>query len=70
MHLSASIPKFFIQEHFPYWQLIPGHVEVLKNPFEPTIKYGVMPISDASGFGVTLRQKELVDCLYGIVNLS
>ncbi len=64
MHFSASIPNFYIQEHFPYWGRIPGHVEVLENPIEPSVKNGFIPVSDAAGFGVELRQAALDNSLF------
>jgi galactonate dehydratase len=69
MHFSASIPNFYIQEHFPYWDRIPGHIEVLEDPIEPTVKNGVIPIRDSPGFGVTFRREALRDCLYQTVAL-
>jgi len=70
MHLSASIPNFYIQEHFPYWARIPGHTEVLEDPLEPKVKNGMLPVSDAPGFGVTLRAEALQNSLYGTFTLS
>lgn len=64
MHFSAAIPNFYIQEHFPYWARIPGHLEVLENPLEPSVRGGVLPVSDALGFGVELRRAALQDRLY------
>jgi galactonate dehydratase len=69
MHFSASIPNFYIQEHFPYWDRIPGHTEVLEDPIEPTVKNGVIPIRDSPGFGVTFRREALRDGLYQTVAL-
>jgi galactonate dehydratase len=69
MHFSASIPNFYIQEHFPYWNRIPGHTEVLEDPIEPTVKNGVIPIRDSPGFGVTFRREALRDDLYQTVGL-
>lgn len=64
MHFSASIPNFYIQEHFPYWARIPGHVEVLDDPIEPLVKNGFIPVLDAPGFGVTLRRKALDNSIF------
>lgn len=69
MHFSASIPNFYIQEHFPYWDRIPGHREVLEDPIEPTVKNGLIPVRDSPGFGVTLRKEALQDSLYAAVEL-
>ncbi|WP_137389457.1 mandelate racemase/muconate lactonizing enzyme family protein [Rhodoligotrophos defluvii] len=70
MHFSAAIPNFYIQEHFPYWGRIPGHTEVLENPLEPTVKNGVLPVSGAPGFGVTLRREALQNSLFATFTLA
>lgn len=67
MHFSASVPNFYIQEHFPYWDRIAGHTEVLEDPLEPQVKGGRMPVLDAPGFGVTLRAKALSNSLFAEV---
>ncbi|MBL0406165.1 mandelate racemase/muconate lactonizing enzyme family protein [Microvirga aerilata] len=59
MHFSASIPNFYIQEHFPYWSRIQGHCEVLADPIEPAVRDGYIPVLDAPGYGVTLRHEAL-----------
>ncbi|MXQ10546.1 mandelate racemase/muconate lactonizing enzyme family protein [Microvirga makkahensis] len=59
MHFSASIPNFYIQEHFPYWGRIPGHVDVLEDPIESSVREGFIPVKDAPGFGVHLRRAAL-----------
>ncbi|PZU91070.1 MAG: epimerase [Chelatococcus sp.] len=64
MHFSASIPNFYIQEHFPYWARIPGHVEVLENPIEPSVRDGFIPVGDQPGFGVALRRKALDNSIF------
>lgn len=64
MHFSAATPNFYIQEHFPYWARIPGHVEVLEDPIEPSVRNGFIPVSDAPGFGVTLRRQALDNSVY------
>ncbi len=53
-HMSACLPNFYIQEHFPYWTAVPGYVEVATVAFETTAQGGVLPVSDAPGFGVAL----------------
>jgi galactonate dehydratase len=68
MHFSASIPNFYIQEHFPYWDRIAGYTEVLENPIEKTVSGGFIPVSDAPGFGVTLRAKEIANSLWADVH--
>lgn len=70
MHFSASIPNFYIQEHFPYWARIPGHVEVLESPIEASVKDGLIPVSDAAGFGVELRRNALGNSIYGEFSLA
>lgn len=59
MHLSAALPNFYIQEHFPYWARIPGHVDVVEDPIEETVSGGFIPVSDRPGLGVTLRADAL-----------
>jgi galactonate dehydratase len=59
MHFSASIPNFYIQEHFPYWSRIQGHFDVLENPLEPSVRDGYIPVLDAPGYGVSLRREAL-----------
>jgi galactonate dehydratase len=68
MHLSASLPNFYIQEHFPYWDRIDGYTEVLENPLEPQVKDGMVPVLDAPGYGVTLRSGPLSNFLWGECN--
>jgi galactonate dehydratase len=65
MHFSASIPNFYIQEHFPYWDRISGYTEVLEDPLEPHIVGGRIPVLDEPGYGVTLRASSLGNSLYG-----
>lgn len=64
MHFSASLPNFFIQEHFPYWDRVPGYTEVLESPLEPHVRAGILPVLDAPGYGVSLRTKELSTSLW------
>ncbi|CAO3456146.1 Gluconate dehydratase (EC 4.2.1.39) [Azospirillum argentinense] len=54
-HLSAVIPNFYVQEHFPYWARIPGWIEVATEPFETRLKNGALQIPDGPGYGVTLK---------------
>ncbi|TWA84747.1 galactonate dehydratase [Azospirillum brasilense] len=54
-HLSAVIPNFYVQEHFPYWARIPGWIEVATEPFESRLKNGALQIPDGPGYGVTLK---------------
>lgn len=56
-HMSACLPNFYIQEHFPYWAEIPGYVEVATVPFETVAHGGVIPVSDEPGFGVSLDER-------------
>ena len=64
MHFSASIPNFYIQEHFPYWDRTAGYTEVLENPIEPTVVNGFIPVQDAPGLGVTLRKAAIANSLW------
>jgi galactonate dehydratase len=64
MHFSASIPNFYIQEHFPYWDRIAGYTEVLENPIEPSVVNGFIPVSDAPGLGVSLRKNAIGNYLW------
>lgn len=59
MHFSASVPNFYIQEHFPYWARIPGHVDFVENPVEETVRDGAIPVNDQPGFGISLRHKAI-----------
>jgi len=61
MHFSATIPNFYIQEHFPYNHRTKGFVDVLADPLEPKVRNGVIPVLDAPGFGVSLDHKVLAD---------
>lgn len=70
MHFSTSIPNFYIQEHFPYWARIPGHVDVLEDPIEPLVRDGFLPVLDAPGFGVTLRRNALADSIFAVIDLD
>ncbi|MGV2019326.1 mandelate racemase/muconate lactonizing enzyme family protein [Agrobacterium sp. 22-223-1] len=56
VHLSACIQNFYIQEHFPYWGRLPGHVEVATEAFESRAENGKLSVSDAPGFGVMLNE--------------
>lgn len=69
MHFSASLPNFYIQEHFPYWARIPGHVEVLDDPIESHVRDGLIPVLDAPGFGVSLRHAAIDNCVFASVSL-
>ena len=57
MHLSASLPNFYWQEHFPYWSRIPGHTDFVEAAVEDTIKDGMIPVNDLQGYGVSLRKE-------------
>lgn len=69
-HFSASLPNFYVQEHFPYWSRISGHVEVLRNPWEPHVSNGHLPIDDAPGFGVELHEENLAGALHARIELA
>ncbi len=68
-HFSASIPNFYLQEHFPYWPRIPGYVEVLRNPLEGRVSNGRIPIDNAPGFGVELHDENLAGSLAARIDL-
>ncbi|WID99928.1 mandelate racemase/muconate lactonizing enzyme family protein (plasmid) [Bosea vestrisii] len=57
MHMSACLPNFYVQEHFPYWTRVPGYIEVATQPFDTCARDGAIRVSDAPGFGVTLDDK-------------
>lgn len=59
MHFSATIPNFYIQEHFPYDHRTEGFVDVLADPLEPKVRNGMIPVLDAPGFGVSLDREVL-----------
>ena len=69
MHFSVSLPNFYIQEHFPYWARIPGHVEVLEDPIESHVRDGHISARDAPGFGVALRHASIDDAIFASVSL-
>jgi galactonate dehydratase len=69
MHFSASIPNFYVQEHFPYWGRVPGFIEVAKNPIEPKVRDGRMPVLDEPGYGIDLRHEALESSLWAVVQL-
>ncbi len=69
MHLSATLPNFYIQEHFPYWSRIPGHVDVLEDPIEPRVKNGYLHVLDAPGLGVGLRRNALSNSIFCEISL-
>jgi len=55
LHLDACIPNFAIQEIYPYWQTMPGYIEIVDDAPEARIKNGRLEISDRPGWGVNLR---------------
>ncbi|MDK3018807.1 mandelate racemase/muconate lactonizing enzyme family protein [Pseudodonghicola flavimaris] len=69
MHFSAAVPNFYWQEHFPYWARIPGHVDVIDDPVEDTVKNGVIPVNDRPGFGVSLRREVAENWLWAELDL-
>ncbi|MCE7027119.1 mandelate racemase/muconate lactonizing enzyme family protein [Jiella avicenniae] len=68
-HFSAAIPNFYVQEHFPYWDRTPGHVEVLQNPLETRVVNGRIPIEDAPGYGVALDEERLKAFVFAEIDL-
>ncbi|WP_128292256.1 mandelate racemase/muconate lactonizing enzyme family protein [Afifella aestuarii] len=69
-HFSASIPSFYVQEHFPYWARVPGYVEVLQDPLEPRVQNGRLPVDDRPGFGVDLDDERIADFLFCRIDLT
>jgi len=70
MHFSASIPNFYIQEHFPYWARIPGHVDIVDDPVEETVAGGTIPVNARPGLGISLRDDVLRDHLWASFRLG
>ncbi len=68
-HFSATVPNFTIQEHFPYWGRTLGYVEILKNPLEPRVVKGRIPIDDAPGYGVELDEEAVAAFLFAEIDL-
>ncbi len=67
-HFSASLPNFYVQEHFPYWARVPGWVEVATEPFENCLKDGALPIPEGPGYGVTLDEATVKDHIWAEVS--
>ncbi len=67
-HFSASLPNFYVQEHFPYWARVPGWVEVATEPFENCLKDGALPIPEGPGYGVTLDEPTVKDHIWAEVS--
>ncbi|SDV48764.1 mandelate racemase/muconate lactonizing enzyme family protein [Chitinasiproducens palmae] len=59
LHLDACIPNFAIQEIYPYWQTMPGYIEIVDDAPEARIKNGRLDITDKPGWGVNLRQEAI-----------
>lgn len=66
-HMSACLPNFYVQEHFPYWADIPGYIEVATVPFEETVRNGRLPISEHIGFGVELHEAVMKEHLWTVI---
>ncbi len=66
-HLSACLPNFYIQEHFPYWAAIPGYIEVATVPFEEKVRNGCLPVSEQIGFGVELNEAVVKEHLWAVI---
>ncbi|MGK9086283.1 mandelate racemase/muconate lactonizing enzyme family protein [Brucella intermedia] len=66
-HMSACLPNFYIQEHFPYWADIPGYIEVATVPFEEKARNGRLPISEQIGFGVELNEAVMSEHLWAAI---
>lgn len=70
VHLSACIPNFYIQEHFPYWSRVPGYIEVATESFETRAVDGRLSVSDAPGFGVELNDAVMRNHIWADVKFS
>ncbi|MBB4096036.1 mandelate racemase/muconate lactonizing enzyme family protein [Brucella pecoris] len=66
-HLSACLPNFYIQEHFPYWADIPGYIEVATVSFEEKARNGSLPVSEQIGFGVELNEAKMKEHLWAVI---
>lgn len=64
LHMDACITNFAIQEIYPYWQAMPGYVEILDDPPEARIKGGKLDIQTGPGWGVNLRASAIEPFLY------
>lgn len=54
LHLDACITNFAIQEIYPYWQTMPGYIEIVDDAPEARVQQGRLTISDRPGWGVEL----------------
>ncbi len=70
MHLSAALPNFYVQEHFPYWSRLPGHVDVVDDPVEDCVSAGRLSVPDRPGLGVTLRDAAVEDWRVARIDLE
>jgi galactonate dehydratase len=67
LHLDACIPNFAIQEIYPYWQTMPGYIEITDDAPEARIKNGTLDISDKPGWGLNLRSEVIKPFLAHVV---
>lgn len=63
-HFSASIPNFYVQEHFPYWNRVPGWIEVAPEASHLLLKEGTLTVPGGPGYGVALNEKVLKDHIW------
>lgn len=68
LQVCACIPNFMIQEIYPYFPENPGHVEVLENPPERTVRNGRMAIPTGPGLGVRLDRAAIAPFLWAECN--
>ncbi|MGH8841767.1 MAG: enolase C-terminal domain-like protein, partial [Advenella sp.] len=66
-HLSACLPNFYIQEHFPYWADIPGYIEVATVSFDAKARNGSLPVSQQIGFGVELNEAIMKEHIWAVI---
>lgn len=68
LHLDACIPNFAIQEIYPYWQTMPGYIEIVDDAPEARIAGGKLDIQSGPGWGVNLRASVIQPFLSHRVN--
>lgn len=67
LQVSACISNFAILEVYPYWQTMPGYVEITDDPPEARIRNGMVSIPDRPGLGIALRAEVLAPFLWASV---
>lgn len=67
LQVDACISNFCIQELYPYWQTLPGYVEITDDPPEARVKNGKIAIPTTPGLGINLVQKAVQPFLWETV---